>query len=223
MGNLEAEATGVSASIVHFYCTFRTEMSEWGGDGGPYLSEYEGELQVGLEDDVDEFHLAGRAKLFIVNPDAAEDDEEAPSLFELLDLRGETAAYLPLLHSTKPNMFSPAVRRILREDTGPSRNMLILDRLELLPEFRRQRLGLRYIRTAIKRFGSGCRIAALKPFPLQFEKALDDPDLEWRARMNLDLLSRETRSAQTTLKEYYSREGFIPVRGTDLMILDLGH
>jgi hypothetical protein len=57
----------------------------------------------------------------------------------------------------------------------------------------------------------------------QFERTLDGPDLEWRARMNLDLLPKETRSAQATLKEYYSREGFIPVRGTDLMILDLGH
>jgi GNAT superfamily N-acetyltransferase len=178
---------------------------------------------VGLEDDVDEFRLAGRAKLFIVNPDAAEEDEEAPSLFELLDLRGETAAFLPLLHSTEPNMFSPAVRRILREDIGPSRNMLILDRLEILPEFRRQRLGLRYIQTAIKRFGSGCRIAALRTFPLQFERTLDDPDLEWRTRMKLDLLSREARSAQATLKEYYRREGFVPVGSTDLMILDLGH
>jgi hypothetical protein len=218
-----ATETRVSTSIVHFYCTFRTEMSEWSGDGGPYLSEYEGEILVGLENDVDEFRLAGRARLFIVNPDAAEDDEEAPSLFELLDLRGETAAYLPLLHSTEPNMFSPAVRRILREGIVRSQNMLILDRLEILPEFRRQRLGLRYVRTAIRRFGLGCRIAALKPFPLQFERTLDDPDLEWRARMNLDLLPNETRSAHATLKEYYSREGFIPVKGTDLMILDLAH
>jgi hypothetical protein len=95
MGNSVAAETKVSTSIVHFCCTFRTEMSEWSGDGGPYLSEYEGEILVGLENDVDEFRLAGRARLFIVNPDAAEDDEEAPSLFELLDLRGETAAYHP--------------------------------------------------------------------------------------------------------------------------------
>jgi hypothetical protein len=223
MGNSVAAERRASTSIVHFYCMFRTEMSEWSGDGGPYLSEYEGEIRVGLEDDIDGCRLAGRARLFIVNPDAAEDDDEAPSLFELLDLRGETVAYLPLLNSTEPNLFSPAVRRILREDVVPSRNMLILDRLEILPEFRRQRLGLRYIRTAIKRLGPGCRIAALKPFLLQFERTLDDPDLEWRARMNLDLFSRETRSAQASLKEYYSREGFIPVRGTDLMILDLGH
>jgi hypothetical protein len=108
-GNSVAAETRVSTSILHFYCTFRTEMSEWSGDGGPYLSEYEGELRARLEDDVDEFRLAGRARIFIINADAAEDDEEAPSLFELLDLRGETAAYLPLLHSTEPNMFSPAV------------------------------------------------------------------------------------------------------------------
>jgi hypothetical protein len=91
MDNSVAAETRVSTSIVHFYCTFRTQMSEWSGDGGPYLSEYDGEILVGLENDVDEFRLAGRARLFIVNPDAAEDDEEAPSLFELLDLRGETA------------------------------------------------------------------------------------------------------------------------------------
>jgi hypothetical protein len=61
MGNSVVAETEVSTSIVHFYCTFRTEMSEWSGDGGPYLSEYEGELRAGLEDDVDEFRLAGRA------------------------------------------------------------------------------------------------------------------------------------------------------------------
>jgi hypothetical protein len=60
-------------------------MSESSGDGGPYLSEYEGELRALLADDVDEFRLAGRVRLFIVNADAAEDDEEAPSLFELMN------------------------------------------------------------------------------------------------------------------------------------------
>jgi hypothetical protein len=108
-------------------------------------------------------------------------------------------------------MFSPAVRRILQEDIVPSRNILILDRPEILPEFRRQRLGLRYIRTAIKRFGSRCRIAALKPFPLQFERNLDDPDLEWRARMNLDSLSRETRAATTKLKSITVARGSYPL------------
>ena len=41
--------------------------------------------------------VAGRARLFVFNADAAENDGE--SLFDLLDRRAETAAYLPLLRS----------------------------------------------------------------------------------------------------------------------------
>jgi hypothetical protein len=218
--------TGAASSpeIVTFYCSFRTNMSEWNGEGEPYLSEYEGELFVNLDDDVDEPHLAGRARLFILNADAAEnDDENGPSLFELLDVRGETAAYLPLLHSTEAGNFSPAVCSIVREDMALSQNMLILDRLEILPEFRGQQLGLRYMRIAIKRFGLGCRIVAIKPFPLQLEpeRTHRDSDLDWYTRMNMKSLSRGTREATSKLKRYYGREGFVPVKGTDLMILDL--
>jgi hypothetical protein len=61
------------------------------GEGEPYMSEYEGELFVYLDDE-DEPHLAGHAKLFILNADAAENDEDAPPLFDLLDMRGESAA-----------------------------------------------------------------------------------------------------------------------------------
>jgi hypothetical protein len=212
------------AAIAHFYCEFRTNMSEWNGEGEPYMSEYDGELFVHLDDDDDEPHLAGKARLFILNADAVENDEEnAPSLFEILDLRSETAAYLPLLHSAEAGNFSPAVCNIIREDMVHSRNMLILDRLEILPEFRRQQLGLRYMRIAIQRFGLGCRIAAIKPFPLQFEPqpTRGDSDLEWYTRMNMKTLPRGTRAPTKKLKKYYSREGFVPVRGTDLMILDL--
>jgi hypothetical protein len=140
-------------------------MSEWSGEGEPYTSEYEGKLFVYLDDE-DEPHLAGHAKLFILNADAAENDEDAPPLFDLLDMRSETAAYPPLLDLTGPGNFSPAVCRILRDDMVLPQNMLILDRLEILPEFRGQQLGLRYMRTVIRRFGLGCRIDAIKPFPL---------------------------------------------------------
>jgi hypothetical protein len=148
----------------------------------------EGELFVHVDDDVDEPHLAGHARLFILNADAAENGEEnAPSLFELLDIRSETAPYLPLLHSTEAYNFSPAVCSIVGEDMVHSRNMLILDRLEILPAFRGQQLGLRYLRIAIQRFGLGCRIVAIKPFPLQFEPEPTHrgSDLEWYARMDL--------------------------------------
>jgi len=39
--------------------------------------------------------------------------------------------------------------------------------------------------------------------------------------MIMKSLPRGKRAATIKLKEYYSREGFEPVKGTDLMILDL--
>jgi hypothetical protein len=209
--------------IVNFHCAYHTNMSEWNDDGEPYVSEYKGAIFVHLDDDFDEPVLAGQARLFIINADATEYEEDAPSLFNLLDMRSETAAYLPLLHSTEAGNFSPDVCNLLSEEMVLSRNMLIFDRLEILPEFRRQQLGLRYMQTAVKRFGLGCRIVAIKPFPLQFERKSisGDSDLEWYARMSLKDLPSGIREATNTLQKYYGREGFVPVRGTDLMILDL--
>jgi hypothetical protein len=41
--------------------------------------------------------------------------------------------------------------------------------MEIFPQYRGQQLGLKYVRAAITRFGIGCQLVAIKPFPLQFE------------------------------------------------------
>jgi hypothetical protein len=105
-------------------------------------------------------------RLFVLYADAAESEGE--SLFDVLDERAETAAYIHLLGDDAGN-FSRAVCKILGEEMVFCRNILILDRLKILPRFRDQQLGLKYVRAAISRFGIGCRLAAIKPFPLQFE------------------------------------------------------
>jgi hypothetical protein len=189
-----------------------------------YVAEYAGKLFVTLDDDVesDAEQLAGEARLFIVNAEAA--DNAAEDLMELLDHRQETAAYIPLLGEA--GNFSPAVCKLLGENTVLWGNMLLLDRLEILPQFRGQQLGLRYMRAAISRFGMGCRIAAIKPFPLQFEGKLG-PTPRRGAGAESEVMSSlrsrvtEFRAATAKLKNYYAREGFVSVKGSDLMVLDL--
>jgi hypothetical protein len=176
-------------------------------EGELCVAEYRGELFVTLDDDLDDDEYpAGDAKLFIVNAEAAELHGE--SLLELLDQRAETAAYIPLI-GKEAGSFSPAVCKKLGEEMVLSRNMLILDRLEIRPQFRGQELGLRYMRAAITRFGMGCRIAAMKPFPLQFEDKVSESTIA------------DFRAATAKLKKYYARDGFESLRGSDLMILDL--
>jgi hypothetical protein len=120
----------------------------------------------------------------------------------------ETAAYIPLIGKEAGNFSAPVCKK-LGEEMVLSRNMLILDRLEIRPQFRGQELGLRYMRAAITRFGMGCRIAAMKPFPLQFEDKVSESTIA------------DFRAATAKLKKYYARDGFEALRGSDLMILDL--
>ena len=156
-------------------------------------------------------------RLFVLNADAAESAGE--NLFDVLDEREETAAYIPLLGDDAGN-FSHAVCKILGEEMVFCRNMLILDRVEILPRFRGQQLGLQYVRAAISRFGIGCRLAAIKPFPLQFEGKMGSVSGNEYVEPSKSVLA-DFDGATRKLKKYYAREGFVSLRNSGLMILDL--
>jgi hypothetical protein len=60
-------------------------------------------------------------------------------------------------------------KRVSRKFEPRSADLLILDRIELKPEYRGQAFGLLAARCVIEMFGSRCGLVACKPFPLQFE------------------------------------------------------
>ncbi len=67
-------------------------------------------------------------------------------------------------------------------------------------------------------------MVVLKAFPLQFEAAPISPSPNEecipREKLRLDDFTRSERVAQSKLKKYYGRIGFVPVPGTDYMVLD---
>jgi hypothetical protein len=205
--------------FVYFNCDFRTCVDELSDDPSAFLTEYAGELFV-VDEDGEKRELAGKARIFVLNADAAE-RADTP-LFDVLDYRAETAPYIELLNLQEAGNFSPAVCKLLAEEMVMSQNMLILDRLEVLPEFRGEKLALRFMQAVIHRFAMGCRIVALKAYPLQFEASESDQNSDgWRSRLSLESLSSSEKVATAKLKSYYAREGFVSVKGTSLMILDL--
>jgi hypothetical protein len=205
--------------VAGFRCSYRTSMSSY-DDYERYLAVYEGDLFVFLDDEQeshDREHPAGQVRLFVLNADAAEHEDE--NLCDVLDVREETAAYIPLLGNDAGN-FSRAVCKILGEEMVFCRNILILDRLEILPRFRGQQLGLRYVRAAISRFGIGCRLATIKPFPLQFEGKMGTVGGSETVEPSKSMVA-DFNAATKKLKKYYAHEGFVSLKNSDLMVLDL--
>jgi hypothetical protein len=62
--------------------------------------------------------------------------------------------------------FCPWIKRRF-DDAFPWEDVLILDRLTLVPEVRGQQLGLAVLHQAIEDWSGGCSLVAMKPFPLQ--------------------------------------------------------
>jgi hypothetical protein len=187
------------------------------GDPEEFLSHYEGEVKV-YESEGDRSECAARLSLFIVHAEAAH--RAGVSLYDVFDTDAKTEPYLALLGNDEGN-FSPAVLRVLKEEFAMNQDMIIFDRIEILPKFRGKGLTHRVTEVCLDRLAGASRIAALKAYPLQFEPGAKKPSDAWGRRMRLAALTGTKSEATARLKKYYSKMGFVSVRGTNLMIRNL--
>jgi len=104
------------------------------------------------------------------------------------------------------------------------RNLLILDRIELLPQFRGQRHGLSILYRCIQQFSHGYPIVVLKCFPLQFEAGGKSDELDARlSTMKMDMFCANQRKGTAKLKRHYRRLGFKSIGRSDFMFLNPAH
>jgi GNAT superfamily N-acetyltransferase len=161
--------------------------------------------------------IVGKARRVVLNLDGAVTAEVSP--YDVLDVEGWLEPY-SVLFSNAEGKLSEVALKTLGEDFVFSMNTLILDRLDILPEYRGAQLGLRFIEAAVANCRTGCRIAAMKPYPLQHESS-DQSRNERREHLALHELSRNQKASTSSLKRYYGRVAFKSARGTDFMIRDL--
>lgn len=165
---------------------------------------------VALDEDLNRT-LAGKFHLYYMDVCAALNAET--SVFDIFDCRSETIDYFPAIFDYPSLEVSPKLIKLL--DSGGWGNVLILNRIELLPRFRHHNLGLVVMRRLIERFGAGAFVVAIKPFPLQMEDT--DDDEEWRANLQLADLNKNERSSTAKLRRHYAQLGFKAMRGTPFM------
>ena len=116
-------------------------------------------------------------------------------------------------------LFDPrtdALRKDVKELLGDVnfRNILVIDRVEILPAYRGMGLGLATIWDIIQRHSAGCGIAALKAFPFQFRSGsrsgrlsfLEESD--WNKKMGYDIRSYTMEFAHEKLIFHLMKFGF---------------
>lgn len=164
----------------------------------------------------------GRARAFVVAVERAR--ERGYAAQDLLDADSSVWPYHVLFSRREAGFFTDAVNRALgiANDQVFNQDLLIIDRIEILPSYRGRGYGLQAMHLLMTHLSLGCRLAAIKPFPLQFEA--DRPlgeDPKWHGRLQLERFSLSKPKATRRLRDHYAKLGFVAVQGTDLMVRDL--
>ena len=95
-----------------------------------------------------------------------------------------------------------------------SLNILVSDRLEILPQYRHKGYG-KIIREIKRSFFYGCYgIEVLHSFPLQLEGYKNDEN-DWRAAQQYESLEKDSKKAFTSLNRCYKKDGYKRFKRTE--------
>lgn len=176
---------------------------------------YETRGKIVTLDESDQETLVGKFCLYYADVDNAYDGGFEP--LEVLDTYSHTVDYFSSIYGPSGIEFSEKLLHLLNYDVFGN-NSLIFDRLEVLPRYRRQNLGLIIMRRLMQRFSLGAGVAAIKPFPLQFEhEPSTERDGRWRNELQLSNFTKSERTATQKLRRYYRKLGFVGMQGTPFM------
>jgi hypothetical protein len=102
------------------------------------------------------------------------------------------------------------------------RNILILSKIEILPEYRGTGLGKKWIKDFYNNFNSGCGLVVLNAIPKQFY-LYDVPEKGnlWRNKMKYSEMDRDEEKSTYKLLNYFLSIGFkhLPEISQDLVYL----
>jgi hypothetical protein len=146
-----------------------------------------------------------RLLAYIIQVNRAINEEQ--DLFEACDAHSQTATdYYEALFEHETAGFKESIEEQL--GTPPLGNILILDRIEVLPAFRKRGVGLAAACCFIDTFSDDVNdLLVGLPHPLQFTNGGRPADAEWEKKMRYQNLSRDKRKATKKLQAYWSKLG----------------
>jgi GNAT superfamily N-acetyltransferase len=150
---------------ITFRVDFEVSLSQYEGDPSDFITVYHGDI-IGMMDDDSEQEI-GTVVVYLIERGRVLN--EGISLFEVMDcLDGDSCDCFANLFDQKSEQLKPEVERLLSENRAFQNDMMLIERLELKPEYRGQGLGKEIASRVIQKFGENCSVIACVPVPLQF-------------------------------------------------------
>lgn len=184
------------------------------GESSHYIYEYVGDIVVHSECDFDkDCQLVGKFECRYVNVELARN--EGIDFFELFDHSSELLEYYEYIFDLDEDWIKDDINTLFNDEIF-GLNLLVISRLEILPHFRRNNLGLKVMDFAVNRFGVGASLVLIKPYPLQFESDCLHYN-DWYKELKFEQLPSDQNCALGKLKNYYNKIGFVEIPGTPFM------
>jgi GNAT superfamily N-acetyltransferase len=185
---------------------------------GLALVAHEGEIRAFVDDDEQE---VGKWCAYVLRSDWLDGLDASPS--DALDaVSASTAEYMVMYDRNIAGFFSRRVERLFEElESCSNNNLLIIDRVEIYSEYQGRGIGLAAMQLITRHLGEPCALAAIKPYPLQFESGNESLSLSSPAQMGLDTFTKDKRLATAKLRAHYAQLGFVTLPRTKLMIKNL--
>ncbi len=160
----------------------------------------------------DETEEVGRMTGYIIQVGRAL--EERQNLFEACDAHSQTVEdYYEALFDFDTGEVKESIQEQL--DSFQIGEILILDRIEVLPAHRKRGLGLAVACSFIDTFGGNTHgLAVGLPHPLQF--SAEGKESEWSKMMQFENLPTDEKLATKKLEDYWAKLGMKCLKGIDI-------
>ena len=186
--------------------TSRSEDSE-SGDCYDYYNRYEYDVILDHEDGTSTLIGKGIVVLYLCGKAL----NEGADLFDAFDENAHNDIYDAMFDYTT-NDLKPDWQDIMMDSFNL--NILVKDRLEILPEYRHKGYGKK-VRAILRSFFDGCYgVEVLKSFPLQLE--LFDNNKGWRAEQQYDAMEKDAKKATRSLNRCYKNDGYKRYKRTQI-------
>ncbi|MCQ2259393.1 MAG: hypothetical protein MJZ41_15615 [Bacteroidaceae bacterium] len=191
----------------YIHLEIKATRSEDSGEYYDYYNRYEYDVILELEDDSSILIGKGKVVLYLCGKAM----NEGADLLDAFDENAHNEIYDAMFdYSTKD--LKPDWQDIMM-DTFNS-NILVKERLEILPEYRHKGYGKK-VRSILRSFFDGCYgVEVLHSFPLQLE--LFDNDKGWRAELKYDAMEKDAKKATQSLNRCYKNDGYTRYKRTQI-------